>query len=91
MRKTDLLEKLVTNKLKNCDSMATYVANVMTTVSKLENIGLRVDEEWVTAFLLVGLSQEYKPFIMGLGANTEITSDEIKMKLLDSGEKHENG
>lgn len=45
MRRTGLLEKLVTNKLENCDSMTSYIANVMTTVSKLENIGLTVGED----------------------------------------------
>lgn len=69
--------------------MAAYIANVMTTVSKLENIGLTVDDKWVIAFMLVGLGKEYNPVIMGLGANTKITSVEVKMKLLDSNETNE--
>lgn len=69
LRRTGLLEKLVTNKLDNCESMTVYIANVMTTVAKLENIGLAVGDEWVIAFLLVGLSEKFKSFIMSLGAN----------------------
>lgn len=65
MRRTGLLEKLVNNKLENCDSMTTYIGNVMTTVSKLENIGLTVGEDWIVAFLLVGLGEKYEQFIMG--------------------------
>lgn len=91
IRRKGLLEKLVTNKRENCDSMATYIANVMTTVSKLEKIGLRVDEDWIIYFLSVGLTDNYKPFIMSLCANGNITSHEIKMKLLDSVDRCENG
>lgn len=59
----------------------------MTTVAKLENIGLNVGEEWIIAFLLVGLSDKYNSFIMSLGANTKLTSDELKMKLIEMDEK----
>lgn len=81
LRRKGRLQSLVTNKLDDCDIMAAYIANVMSTVSKLENIGLKVDDEWIIAFLLVGLSEKYQSF-MGLGANKELTSDEVKMKLL---------
>lgn len=87
LRRTSLLEKLVTNKLKNCESMTVYIANVMTTVAKLENIGLVVGDEWVIAFLLVGLSEKFESFIMSLGANTQLKSDELKLKLLEMDDK----
>lgn len=91
LRRTGLLEKLVTNKLDECDSMTSYIGNVITTVAKLENVGLNVGEEWIIAFLLVGLSEKYKSFIMSLGANTKLTSDELKMKLIEMENEKEGG
>lgn len=82
LRRSALLEQLVANKLENCDSMASYVADVMTTVSKMENVGLPVCEEWMVTFLIRGLTKEYNSFVMGLGAS-KITCDELKMQLLD--------
>lgn len=90
-RRIGLLSGLVSNKLENCASMETYIANVMNSVSKLENIGLSVNEDWIIAFLLVGLSEKYESFILGLGANMELTSDEIKMRLLESDQRQANG
>lgn len=87
LRRTGLLEKLVTNKLDECESMTSYIGNVITTVAKLENVGLAVGEEWIIAFLLVGLGEQYKTFIMSLGANTKLTSDELKLKLIEMDEK----
>lgn len=90
-RRKELLRKLVTCNLESCDSMATYVATIMTTLSKLENIGLPVDDDWSVTFLLLGLSEEYKPFVMGLRANSKVTCDEIKMQLLETEEAAEKG
>lgn len=86
LRKTDLLQKLVTNKLEDCDSMTTYIGNIMTTIAKLENIGLTVGEDWTVAFLLVGLGKNFESFKMGLGANIELKSDELKTKLMELDE-----
>lgn len=82
LRRSALLEQLVANKLENCDSMASYVADVMTTVSKMESVGLPVCEEWMVTFLIRGLTKEYNSFVMGLGAS-KITCDQLKMQLLD--------
>lgn len=84
-RRTGLLQKLLLNRLENSESMADYIAKVMTTVSQLENIGLSIDDDMNITLLLTGLGDEFKPFIMGLGAQ-KITPDELRMKLLDFGE-----
>lgn len=77
----------MTNKLDECDSMTTYIGNVMTTIAKLENIGLTVGEDWTIAFLLVGFGNNNESFKMSLSANKDLKSDELKMKLLELDEK----
>lgn len=53
LRRCGLLEKIMLNKLENCESMVTYVANVITTILKLENVGQRcVDDNWTITLLL---------------------------------------
>lgn len=62
----------------------------MTTSSKLTSIGFNLADEWISAIMLAGLPDDFKPFIMSLEANSNSpTSEEIKLKLLDSvGEKN---
>lgn len=62
----------------------------MTTSSKLTSIGFNLADEWISAIMLAGLPDDFKPFIMSLEANSNSpTSEEIKFKLLDSvGEKN---
>lgn len=90
-RRIGLLEKLITNKLDDCESMTSYIGNIMSTANKLSSIGFNVDDQWLISIMLVGLPSEYKPFIMSLEGNqATISADEVKSKLLDmdSGEKN---
>lgn len=91
LRRANLFEKLVLNRLENCDSMATYIANIMTSVSKLGNIGLEISDNLSITLALMGLGQDYKPFVMGLGSNMNIKFDELKMRLLEMDEGSTSG
>lgn len=84
-RKIGLLGNLLSNKLADCDSMQDYVDKIASTATKLQGIGFAVNDEWLGAILLSGLTDEFKPFIMGLEANgVGISGDLIISKLLDS-------
>lgn len=90
LRRSGLLKKLFMNRLEECESMNQYIGKLMNTTSQLENIGLTIDEDFMITLMLAGLNDEFKPFIMGLGAQ-KITSDELKMKLLDYDAEKEQG
>lgn len=84
-RKITLLGNLLTNKLEDCDGMQDYVDRILSAANKLQGIGFTVDDEWMGAILLAGLTDEFKPFIMGLEANgIGISGELIITKLLDS-------
>lgn len=84
-RKIALLGSLLSNKLSECDGMQNYVEKIASAANKLQGIGFAVNDEWLGAILLSGLTDEFKPFIMGLEANgVGISGDLIISKLLDS-------
>lgn len=85
MRRIGLLEKLVTNKLEDCESMTTYIGNIMSSANKLRSIGFDVTDDWLISIMLVGLPNEFKPYIMSLESATNVTADDVKLKLLDMG------
>lgn len=65
-RRIGLLRTLITTSLDACENMDDYVSKVIGTANKLNSIGFPITEEWVGSFLLAGLTDEYKPFIMGI-------------------------
>lgn len=82
-RRVGLLRTLISVKLSSCKSIDEYVSIIITTAHKLNGIGFQVNEEWIGTLLLAGLSEEYKPMIMGLeSSGMNITGDLIKTKLL---------
>lgn len=82
-RKVGFLRTLITTRLESCDSVEDYVNRIISTAHKLSDYGFVVSDEWIGTFLLTGLSDEYKPMIMGIkSSGIEITGDSIKMKLL---------
>lgn len=83
-RKTALLKKLITIKLDESESMQDYIDKVASTANKLTGIGFAITDEWLGAILLAGLTDDYRPFIMGIEANdAKITGDVIISKLMD--------
>lgn len=92
-RKAALLGNLLSNKLAECDGVQDYVSRIKTAAIKLSSIGFAVNDEWLGAILLAGLTDEYKPFIMALEANgRDISGDMIMSKLIDTcaGSSNEN-
>lgn len=64
--------------------MDDYVSKVIGTANKLNSIGFPITEEWVGSFLLAGLTDEYKPFIMGIeSSGTTISGDSIRSRLFE--------
>lgn len=84
-RKAALLGNLLSNKLAECDGVQDYVSRIKTAAIKLSSIGFAVNDEWLGAILLAGLTEEYRPFIMALEANgKDISGDMIMSKLMDT-------
>lgn len=84
LRKIGLLRSLISVRLENCDDMQKYITEITTTASKLSSVEFEIQDDWLSAILLAGLTDEYKPLIMSFEAAKTINSDEIKMKLLDT-------
>lgn len=71
-------------RLDSCDSMQAYLDKLTTFSNKLGRIGITVPDQLLAAFMLAGLSEEYKPFILGFQGNIgELSTQTIKMRLLD--------
>lgn len=65
--------------------MQEYVDNIKTYSNKLVSIGFSMDDKWLGAILLAGLTDDFQPFIMGIEASGQsVSSDHIISKLLDS-------
>ena len=63
--------------------MEKYVNQVVSTAQALNGIGFPINEKWIGALLLAGLSEEYRPMIMALeNSGLQITGDAVKTKLL---------
>lgn len=91
-RKVTLLRKLISTRLDSCDGMQHYVDQILCCSSKLNGIGFAISDEWIVAILLAGLTDDFKPFIMGIEAsNTTANSEVIISKLLDGQQNSSNG
>lgn len=83
LRKVGLLRDLVTTNLESSTNIEEYINRLMSTAHKLRGIGFNVDDEWLGTLMLAGLSDEYKPMIMGIeSSGLKISADMIKTKLL---------
>lgn len=67
-RKITLLRNLIEVRLQNCESMQEYVDSIASYSQKLHGIGFEINDDWKNAILLASLSDNFKPFIMGLKA-----------------------
>lgn len=82
-RKIGLLRQLIGVRLENCDSMSNYLDQIVGASNKLNGTGFNVGNEMLGAIMLAGLTDEFKPFIMGLVCSgVEVTADKVKGKLL---------
>lgn len=86
-RKISLLRNLISLRLDSCESMQSYVNQVIDTSQKLKKTGFDISEEWIGSLLLAGLPGKYSPMIMAIEhSGTTISTDVIKTKLLDMAE-----
>lgn len=84
LRKVTLLRELISIRLEDCDGMQSYVDYMKAAANRLAGIGFNVDDVWLGAMLLAGLTDEFKPLIMGLESSvTAINADLVTGKLLD--------
>lgn len=82
-RRVGLLRTLTTTRLDSFSTVDEYVNTILGTAYKLNGIGFTLSDEWIGTFLLSGLTDEYKPMIMGIeSSGIKITGDVIKAKLL---------
>lgn len=83
-RKIGLLRTLISLRLETCESMESYVNQLVETAQRLRRTGFQIDDEWVGSLLLAGLPELYSPMLMAIEhSGIKITTDSIKTKLLD--------
>lgn len=84
LRRITLLRELISIRLEENDGIQEYVDSMRAASNRLAGIGFKLDDEWLAAMMLAGLTDEFKTLIMGLeSTNTNITSDLVTGKLLD--------
>lgn len=82
-RRVRLMRNLFSMKLENFSTMEAYVNEILSVSEQLAGIGKPIDDEYIAIIMLQGLPDEYEPMTMALEhSNTKITSDLVKMKLL---------
>lgn len=83
-RKISLLRNLISIRLETCESMTSYVTQLVDTAQKLKGTGFEINDEWVGSLLLAGLPEKFSPMIMAIEhSGMMISADAIKTKLLD--------
>lgn len=83
-RRITLLRNLISIRLENCDSMTSYITQIIETAQRLSGTGFIVGDEWVGSLLLAGLPEKYFPMIIAIEhSGIAITADVMKTKLLD--------
>lgn len=84
-RRIGLLRGLISVRLESSGSMQAYVDEITTLANKVRSVGFDLSDNWLTAIILAGLTDDYKPLIMGLEASgNEIKSDDVVSKLIDN-------
>lgn len=83
-RRITLLRELISIRLEDSENMNDYIGKIKATSNKLCGIGFVLTSEWLGAIMLAGLTEDFRPLIMGIETNNEaITADLITSKLLD--------
>lgn len=83
-RRISLLRNLISIRLEDCDSMTSYVSQLMETAQKLQGTGFEINDQWVASLMLAGLPEKFEPMIMAIEhSGINMSADAIKTKLLD--------
>ena len=84
-RKIGLLRNLISIRLESSGDMQTYIDGIVDVSNKLQGIGFDLTDDWLTSIVLAGLTEDYRPLIMGLEASgKDLSSDEVISKLIDN-------
>lgn len=85
-RRITLLRHLISIRLESCETMTSYVTQIVETSQRLSGTGFVINDEWIGSLLLAGLPERFSPMIMAIEhSGIPITADTIKTKLLDMG------
>lgn len=83
-RRISLLRNLINIRLENCETMTSYVSQIIETGQKLKGTGFEINDQWIGSLMLAGLPEKYGPMIMAIEhSGINISADSIKTKLLD--------
>lgn len=83
-RKIYLLRNLINIRLDTCESITSYVTQIIETAQRLRGTGFKITDEWIGALMLAGLPERFAPMIMAIEhSGIEISADVIKTKLID--------
>lgn len=78
IRRSGLLRSLMKTDLEDFDGMQHYIDRILELTNKLKAIGFEINDVWMTSILLAGLTEAYKPFVMGIEASdSNITADKL--------------
>lgn len=89
-RKITLLRSLISIRLESCDSMTSYVNQIVETAQRLKGTGFEINDEWIGSLLLAGLPERFSPMIMAIEhSGLKISADAIKTKLMDMSSEFE--
>lgn len=87
IRKITLLRSLISVRLDNCDSMTSYINQIIETSQKLRGTGFKINDEWIASLILAGLPDKFFAMIMAIEHfGITISTDAMKTKLLDIDE-----
>lgn len=90
-RRICIQRELFNCKLENFDGIENYIAKIMFLSQQLSDIDSPIKDDWIISILLGGLTPEYGPLIMAVdNSGTEITLEQMKMKLLQEGHRQSN-
>uniref|UniRef100_A0A1I8NJG4 DUF4219 domain-containing protein n=1 Tax=Musca domestica TaxID=7370 RepID=A0A1I8NJG4_MUSDO len=82
-RKVELLKQLVQLKLSDCDNVDDYVNRMLMASMKVQQAGLKIDDELVASLMLAGLPEEFKSLVLAVeNSKTQLNVDMVKNLLL---------
>lgn len=75
---------MILSRFESCDSMTSYVFQVVETAQNLKKTGFEITDEWIESLLLAELPNKFSPIILATKHSKIVISvDVIKTKLRD--------
>ncbi|XP_067616909.1 uncharacterized protein CCHa2 isoform X1 [Eurosta solidaginis] len=82
-RRVGLLKQLVQCRLSDFSSMQEYLNSLVMTSLKVQNAGLKIDEEVTGSLILAGLPDDFRALVLAIeNSNQKLTIDSVKTLLL---------